>query len=326
MAEPRHLIRFSAADDTIAAIEDWQRWLGDERQGSGHTLSAYSRDLAAFLDFLTGHLGGLPTLADLGRLTAADFRAFLAARANEGIAHSSQARTISTLRSFFRFLRRTDRVDNPAIDAVRPPRAEPPLPKALTELDARDLVAAPSPGVETKPWIAKRDTALILLLYGCGLRIDEALSLSRAEAPTRASATGDRLVITGKGRKQRMVPLLPVVVEAIEDYLVACPFTLAQDGPLFVGARGGRLNAGVVQRHMRQLRAFLGLPDTATPHALRHSFATHLLGAGGDLRTIQELLGHASLSTTQRYTRVDADRLVSVYDKSHPRAHGGDED
>ena len=324
MAEPRHLIRFSAADDTIAAIEDWQRWIGEERQGSGHTLSAYSRDLAAFLDFLTGHLGSLPALADLGRLAPADFRAFLAARANLGIAHSSQARTISTLRNFFRFLRRTGRVDNLAIDAVRPPRAEPPLPKALTEIDARDLVDAP-PGVDTKPWIAKRDTALILMLYGCGLRIDEALRLTRAEAPTREKGMSDRLVITGKGRKQRLVPLLPVVIDAVEDYIASCPFPLAADGPLFVGARGARLNAGVVQRHVRQLRGFLGLPDSATPHALRHSFATHLLGAGGDLRTIQELLGHSSLSTTQRYTKVDADRLVSVYDKSHPRAHGGDE-
>lgn len=329
MAEPRQLTRFSAADDTIAAIEDWQRWLGAERQGSGHTLAAYSRDLAAFLDFLTGHLGGQPALDDLGRLVAADFRAFLAARANAGIAHSSQARTISTLRNFFRFLRRTGRVDNMAVNAVRPPRAEAPLPKALTEGDALDLVTAAPSAVETRPWIAKRDTALILLLYGCGLRIDEALRLTRAEAPTRGSmrdrGPGDRLVITGKGRKQRVVPLLPVVIDAIEDYVAACPYVLPPDGPLFVGVRGARLSARVVQRHVEKLRGFLGLPDTATPHALRHSFATHLLGAGGDLRTIQELLGHSSLSTTQRYTRVDADRLVSIYERAHPRAHGGDE-
>jgi integrase/recombinase XerC len=324
MAEPR-LTRFSAADDIIAAIEDWQRWLGAERQGSVHTLDAYSRDLAAFLDFLTGHLGGLPTLDDLRRLVAADIRAFLAARANAGIARTSQARTISTLRNFFRFLRRSGRVDNPAVDTVRPPRAEPPLPKALTESDALDLVRAPAPTVETRPWIARRDTALMLLLYGCGLRIDEALRLTRAEAPTREKGHGDRLVVTGKGRKQRMVPLLPVVIEAIEAYIAACPYMLAPDGPLFVGARGARLSARVVQRHVERLRGFLGLPDTATPHALRHSFATHLLGAGGDLRTIQELLGHSSLSTTQRYTRVDADRLVAVYDRAHPRAHGGDE-
>jgi integrase/recombinase XerC len=307
-------IRFSAAADALSAIADWQRWIAEERRGSAHTLAAYSRDLAAFLDFLTGHLGGLPGLADLAALAAGDFRAFLAVRANAGMATSSQARVMSTLRSFFRFLERSGRGANVAIAAVRPPRAKPPLPKALTEADAFDLIDAAG-ALARDPWVARRDVAILLLLYGCGLRIDEALSLTRAQAPR-----GETMVVTGKGRKQRVVPVLPLVAAAIDDYIKACPYRPGADGPLFVGTRGARLNPGVVQRQIRRLRAFLGLPETTTPHALRHSFATHLLGAGGDLRTIQELLGHASLSTTQRYTDVDAERLVAVYDRSHPRA------
>lgn len=307
-------IAFSAAEDALVAIADWQRWLADERHGSAHTLDAYSRDLALFMGFLAGHLGGLPGLADLAALKPGDFRAFLAARAKEGAAHSSQARLMSTLRNFFRFLERTGRNTNTAFRAVRPPRPAPPLPKPLTAADASELMDAAA-ALPAKRWIAKRDAALMLMLYGCGLRIDEALSLSRSQAPQ-----GEAMVITGKGRKQRVVPVLPIVIEALADYLADCPYRLGPDDPLFVGSRGGRLNPGVVQRQLRTLRGFLGLPETATPHALRHSFATHLLGAGGDLRTIQELLGHASLTTTQRYTGVDAARLVSVYDRAHPRA------
>jgi integrase/recombinase XerC len=314
MAERRPLIRFSAANDTHRAIEDWRGWIADERRLSAHTLDGYSRDLAAFFDFLTGHLGGPATLADLAALSAADFRGFLARRAGDGIAHSSLARTMSTLRNFFRFLDRTGRVSNATLSAVRAPRPKPPIPKPLAADDALDLIDAAAT-LADKPWIAKRDVALLTLLYGCGLRIDEALSLRRADAPAE-----DAMVVTGKGRKQRVVPVLPVVREAIGAYLAACPYAPPPDGPLFLGARGARLNPGVVQRQMRNLRALLGLPQTATPHALRHSFATHLLGAGGDLRTIQELLGHASLSTTQRYTSVDAGRLIAVYRDAHPRA------
>jgi len=314
MAEPAGLTGFAAAPDTLAAIADWRRWIADERRSSAHTLAAYSRDLAAFLEFLQDHLGRPAALADLEALSAADFRGFLARRAGAGIAQSSLARAMSTLRNFFRFLDRTGRVANAAIQAVRAPRPKPPIPKALAPDEALDVIAAADRLSET-PWIARRDVALLTLLYGCGLRIDEALALNAGQTPD-----GDAMVITGKGNKQRVVPVLQIVRDAIAVYRAACPYDLVPDGPLFVGARGARLNAGVVQRQMRKLRRMLGLPESATPHALRHSFATHLLGAGGDLRTIQELLGHASLSTTQRYTSVDAERLMTVYNAAHPRA------
>lgn len=314
MAERRKPVEISAAPGCVSAIEDWRRWIADEKQSSEHTVDAYSRDLAAFFAFLTDHLGRLPDLDDLQKLSAADFRSFLARRTDQGIAHSSLARSMSTLRNFFRFLDRTNRVSNATINAVRAPRPKPPIPKPLAEDEALDVLQAAGTLSDT-PWIAARDIALLTLLYGCGLRIAEALSMNRNEVPT-----GESMVITGKGNKQRVVPVLPVVREAIEAYVALCPIQPGPEGALFVGARGKRLNPGVVQRQVRKLRAMLGLPDTATPHALRHSFATHLLGAGGDLRTIQELLGHASLSTTQRYTSVDAERLRAVYNQSHPRA------
>jgi integrase/recombinase XerC len=314
MVDPKHVTEFLAEHDTIDAIEDWQRWILDERQSSAHTLAAYSRDLAAFLEFLTNHIGNPPGLNDLSALTMADFRSFLAHRINYGIGHSSVARGMSTLRNFFKFLDRTDRVSNATIEAVRSPKPKPPIPKPISIEDAFDVIRAASKLSDT-PWISKRDVAIFTLLYGCGLRIDEALSLNRADTPDSESMT-----VTGKGNKQRVVPVLPIIRDAIEVYIDACPFSEKPDNPLFVGARGGRLNAGVVQRQMRKIRAQLGLSDTATPHALRHSFATHLLGAGGDLRTIQELLGHSSLSTTQRYTNVDTERLVKVYEQAHPRA------
>ncbi len=314
MAGNGPLIRFSAAPDVQEAILHWQRWIADERRASDHTLAAYSRDLAAFCDFLTDHLGGAPTLAGLDALTAADFRSFLARRLSQGIGHSSLARAMSTLRNFFRFLEKSGRASNATIKAVRAPRPKAPIPKPVSATDAFDIIGAAAKLSET-PWIARRDVAVFTLLYGCGLRIDEALSLNIADIPD-----SDAMVVTGKGNKQRIVPVLPVVRQSIADYLDACPYGAKEERPLFVGARGARLNAGVVQRQMRRLRAQLGLADTATPHALRHSFATHLLGAGGDLRTIQELLGHASLSTTQRYTQVDSDHLIRVYEESHPRA------
>jgi integrase/recombinase XerC len=317
MAERRAVIDFSAANDTCRAIQDWQRWIADEKRSSENTLAAYSRDIAAFFRFLTNHLGAPATLATLNELAAADFRSFLASRANEGISNSSNARAMSTLRNFFRFLDRAGLVSNATLNAVRSPRPKPPIPKPIAAAEALDLIDAAASLSDT-PWIAKRDVALFTLLYGCGLRIDEALSLNQSGAPE-----GDTMRVTGKGNKERIVPVLPIIRHAIADYRTACPFTPPADGPLFLGARGGRLNAGVVQRQMRKLRALLGLPTTATPHALRHSFATHLLGAGGDLRTIQELLGHASLSTTQRYTEVDAEKLIAVYEDAHPRAKTG---
>ena len=318
MARDRPLIRFSAAPDMQDAILHWQRWITDERRASDHTLAAYSRDLAAFCDFLTNHLGANPSLANLDALTAGDFRSFLARRLSQGIGHSSLARAMSTLRNFFRFLEKSGLASNATIKAVRAPRPKAPIPKPVSATDAFDIIGAAATLSET-PWIAKRDVAVFTLLYGCGLRIDEALSLNIADVPDN-SPDGDAMVVTGKGNKQRIVPVLPVVRQTIADYLDACPFGAKDKRPLFLGARGARLNAGVVQRQMRKLRALLGLADTATPHTLRHSFATHLLGAGGDLRTIQELLGHASLSTTQRYTHVDSDHLIRVYEESHPRA------
>lgn len=301
-----------------AAVAEWQGWLADERRASPHTLAAYSADLAGFLDFLSDHLGGAPGLADLASLRPADFRSWLAHRLRDGMAPSSTARALSTVRGFFRRLEKRALAHNPAVRVIRTPKLPHAIPKPLSETSARHAVAAA--GAEAKePWIAKRDAAVLLLLYGCGLRIGEALSLNRRDAPPKGSTT-TAMTILGKGRKQRLVPVLPIVAEALADYLAACPFTLRPDDALFVGVRGKRLSPRVVQKEMQNICIALGLPETATPHALRHSFATHLLGNGGDLRTIQELLGHVSLSTTQRYTAVDAGMLRDVYMASHPRA------
>ena len=317
--DPIPLARYAASPDLVPVIADWIEQLKTEKRASAYTLAAYGRDLAAFLDFLRDHCGGLPSIALLAQLQPRDFRAFLAARAADELARTSQARALSVLRGFFRFLDRRGHAKNDALSVLRGPRLPRAVPKPLSvgdadaALDAADTVQSSS----APPWIAARDAAILTLLYGCGLRLGEALDLSRREAPLPGRAT---MTITGKGNKQRLVPLLPAVGEAVEAYLAACPYRLDPDGPLFVGQRGGQLNPRLVQKLMEQLRLGLGLPDTATPHALRHSFATHLLGAGGDLRSIQELLGHASLSTTQRYTEVDAARLMAIYAKAHPRA------
>jgi integrase/recombinase XerC len=312
------LARFAAAGDLAAAISDWQSWLEHERRASGHTVLAYGRDLAGFLDFLRDHLGALPSLAALEALGPADFRAYLAGRAQAGIERSSSARALSTLRGFFRFLDRRGFAKNAALAAVRTPKLPKSVPKPLSAEDAA-LTLDGIVELGEQPWIGRRDLAIVMLLYGCGLRLSEALGLTRAEAPAKPGM----LSITGKGRKTRLVPVLPAVAEAVAEYVAMCPHRLAAKGPLFVGVRGGPLNPRLVQRQMQRLRALLGLPETATPHALRHSFATHLLAGGGDLRSIQELLGHASLSTTQRYTAVDAERLLAVYDRAHPRAKAG---
>ena len=309
------LARFAASPDLTDAIFRWQAWLAGERRLSPHTLAGYGRDLALFLDFLVEHRGGVASLAELAALTPADFRAYLAHRAGDGVERSSRARALSTLRGFFRFLDRRGLAKNAALAAVRTPKLPRSVPKPLAVEEAaaalEQVVALAS-----EPWQGKRDLAILTLLYGCGLRLSEALGLTGGEAPLRPGM----LAVTGKGRKTRQVPVLPAVAEAVAAYVLTCPHELTRGGPLFLGARGGPLNPRLVQRQMQKLRGSLGLPETATPHALRHSFATHLLGAGGDLRTIQELLGHASLSTTQRYTAVDAERLIKVYDQAHPRA------
>ena len=315
LPEPVPLARFSAGDDLRAAIGIWAAWLSGERRASAHTVAAYGRDLAFFLDFLTEHLGEVPRLAAINGLKPSDFRAFLARRAQDGIERASLARGLSVLRGFLKFLQRRGLAETTALAALRSPKLPHSVPKPLTIEDAAGSLDAATE-VAAKEWEGKRDTAILALLYGCGLRLSEALGLTRGEAPLR-----EMLAITGKGGKQRLLPVLPAVRQAIADYLAVCPHQPAKDGPLFVGARGGPLNPRIAQRQMAALRGFLGLPETATPHALRHSFATHLLGAGGDLRAIQELLGHASLSTTQRYTSVETTRLLAIYDAAHPRAH-----
>ncbi len=300
--------------DVAAAISGWRAWLGAERRVSPHTLSGYERDLLSFLGFLAEHLGGAPDVAALGGLRPADIRGWLAHRAAQGAEARTRARGLSAIRSFFRHLGRSAPIDESALKAVRGPRLPQGVPKPLTRTEAAAVLESAGDMVD-EPWIGRRDAALFAMLYGCGLRLGEALSLTRGEAPT-----GDALTVTGKGRKQRVVPVLPIVRDLVSDYLARCPFALERTDPLFVGARGGPLHPAVAQRQMQRLRPLLGLSDTATPHALRHSFATHLLGGGVDLRAIQELLGHASLSTTQIYTGVDTARLLDIFDKAHPRA------
>jgi integrase/recombinase XerC len=299
-------------------VQDWLDYLTVERQLAAKTEEAYARDIAQFLTFLGTHLNQLPDMRELISLSARDVRAFLAARRAEGAGSRSLARTLSALRMFYRFLERQGLGKNDAVQAVALPKVPHSVPKPLTVPKATALMgAADVVNPETDAWIAARDTAVLVLLYGSGLRISEALSLKRGEAPTKGR---DMLRVRGKGDKTRVVPVLPVARSAIEQYLALCPYKLASAEPLFVGARGGPLSARIIQLLIARCRAALGLPETATPHALRHSFATHLLGAGADLRAIQELLGHASLSTTQGYTEVDRAHLLSIYARAHPRA------
>ncbi len=306
----------SLAPDLAKGVAAWRAWLSDEKRASGHTLAAYERDLASFLAFLQDHLGEPPSLAALESLKLTDFRAWLAQRERRGLARSSTARALSTLRGFFRWGERQGLFENPAVGRLKNPKQAQSLPKALSAREVKEALKAVTE-LQDEPWLAKRDLAVLLLLYGCGLRVGEALGLTRGQAPEPGQGA---LTVRGKGEKDRVVPLLPIVTQAIGAYLALCPYQPDAKGPLFLGQRGGPLSARRVQETMARLRALLNLPPEATPHALRHSFATHLLAEGGDLRTIQELLGHASLSTTQRYTAVDAERLLDVYEKAHPRA------
>lgn len=284
-----------------------------ERRLADRTVALYTDHLQQFAVFLADHLGAAPSLKDLAALRISDLRAWQTARHGAGHGAGSRALGVTTLRGFDRFLRRGGLDGIGALAALRPPKVAKRAPRPLEVQVASALLDLAEENDEA--WIGLRDQALFTLLYGCGLRIGEALGLDRSAYPL-----GDSVRVVGKGRKQRLVPVLPVVGEAVGVYLAACPYGLAGDDPLFVGAKGKRLNPGMAQKRMRQLRPLLGLDERATPHALRHSFATHLLSAGGDLRTIQELLGHASLSTTQRYTDVDQARLLDVYRKAHPRA------
>ncbi len=308
------VLGFSAQSDVQDALEQWRQWLAHEKNVSAHTLSAYISDVAGFLTFLTGYHGQPPSMNALGDLKAVDFRAWLAQRAGDGLIAASRARALAAVRNLFRWLDRSGRLHNTAIATLSTPKAKRPVPRPLTEKDAASLLdmAGSEPDA---PWIGKRDRALFTLLYGCGLRISEALGLLRKEAPL-----GDTLRVRGKGNKERIMPVLAAVNEAVQAYLDACPFEPGPDGPLFLGARGKVLQPAIAQRQMQHLRRLMGLPETATPHALRHSFATHLLADGGDLRAIQDLLGHESLSTTQRYTDVESEHLMAVYNGAHPRA------
>lgn len=293
----------------IAAFLDY---LTHNKRASRHTIVSYENDLAHFFAFMQEYLGTKPSLAVLKKLEAREIRAWLASRMKEYEA-SSNARALSSVKSYFRYLEKQQLCKNAAIFHLRGPRLAKSLPKAVSEEKTQDALAVIA--TMRDDWVAQRDLALLMLLYGCGLRMSEALSLTYGMVRNT-----DMLTILGKGNKQRIVPILPLILQAINVYIDACPYSFSQDSPLFIGVRGQPLNPAIFQKTIRQLRMQLNLPDSATPHAFRHSFATHLLAAGSDLRSIQELLGHASLSTTQRYTHVDASRLLSVYDKAHPRA------
>jgi integrase/recombinase XerC len=303
-----------ATDQNIKTRMDaWLRDLGAVRRLAPLTLEAYGRDLAAFLAFLAGHTGGPVAVTTLREMRAADVRAYMAARRSDDLSSRSLARALSAIKSFFRFLEREGVLTTEALNVVRTPKLPKSLPKALTVTEAKATITTTAE-LEERPWIAARDMAVLSLCYGAGLRISEALALTRADLD---SAT---LRVTGKGNKTRLVPLIDPVRASIEAYLDLCPFTLTPTQPLFRGLKGGVLSPRIIQLRVAQLRGALGLPPSATPHALRHSFATHLLGRGGDLRAIQELLGHASLSTTQVYTAVDTERLLESYRAAHPRA------
>ncbi|RXH23550.1 tyrosine recombinase XerC [Bradyrhizobium nanningense] len=312
-------IELASADPSIAQeMTRWLSHLGAERRLSPKTLEAYGRDLRQCLDFLCAHWGERVTLKRFAALEATDVRAFMAMRRADDIAGRSLMRALAGLRSFGRFLEREGKGKVGALSAIRAPKVAKSLPKPLPMASAKRLADADErAGEDRETWILARDAAVMALLYGSGLRISEALGLKRREVPK--AGEGDVLVVTGKGNKTRMVPVLQNVLELVQEYVAMCPYPLPAEGPIFVGARGGPLSPRIIQLAMERLRGALGLPDSATPHALRHSFATHLLSRGGDLRAIQELLGHSSLSTTQVYTGIDSERLLEVYASAHPR-------
>lgn len=300
-----------------AAGEALATWLGHMRALDGaaeHTITAYRADVADFLAFLAGHRGEGMGVAQLATIGQGDMRAFLAHERGRGLGARSLARRLSAVKGFIRWLADREGFDATHVLAARAPKYPRSLPRPLTEEGARDVIERAETQA-AEPWIAARDAAVLTLLYGCGLRISEALGLTGADLPLGAT-----LRITGKGGRERLVPLLPAAASAVTEYLRLCPHRAEAGKAIFRGARGGALNPRLVALAMQRVRMSLGLPATATPHALRHSFATHLLAAGGDLRAIQELLGHASLATTQIYTSVDTARLMQIYEAAHPRA------
>ena len=302
------------ADDLSDALSRWQSWLRLEKRASIHTAQSYLFDVQNLLRFLNHHHGQQIHLAILANLGLSDFRSWLAHNAAEQRQAATRARAVAGVRNFFRWLDRSGQMHNAAIGLLTLPKMAQRLPRPVSESDARDLLAEANDG-QSADWIGLRDQALFTLLYGAGLRISEALNLTPSDL-----TQPDRITVTGKGKKQRQVPLLPIVRDSLMRYGIACPYPQHPNKPLFVGVRGERLNPAVAQRHLRHLRQQLNLPDSVTPHALRHSFATHLLADGADLRSLQELLGHSSLSTTQLYTRIDGQQLQQTYRATHPRA------
>jgi integrase/recombinase XerC len=307
-----------AALDVAGEVVRWLSHLGAERRMSPKTVEAYERDVRQFLSFLTEHTGEPVTLAGLAEIAPRDVRAFMSSRRGDGIGSRSLMRSLAGARSFARYLERNGKGKVGALAAVRAPKLPKTLPKPIAAASAKRLTDADlRAGEEREPWVLARDAAVLALLYGSGLRISEALGLTREAVPQPGQ--GDVIRVRGKGNKTRIVPVLRRVLELIAEYVALCPYDLPDEKPIFVGAKGGPLSPRIVQLTMARLRGALGLAETATPHALRHSFATHLLARGGDLRAIQELLGHASLSTTQIYTAVDTEQLLSVYRSAHPR-------
>ena len=308
--------RPAASDGAQALLDRWLSTLAGVRNMSPATIEAYRRDVAAFLGFLNGYWGEPAGRAALARVTPRDMRAWMAHERGRDLSPRSLARALSAVKGFYRWLAEEERVDCAAVSSARAPKQTPRLPRPVSVEGAAavlDLAGA----MHDEPWIGVRDTAVLTLLYGCGLRISEALGLTGAALPL-----GETIRIRGKGNKERLVPVIPVARTAVADYVRACPWPMAPDQPVFRGMRGGPLDQRQVRRAMQTLRQSLGLPATATPHALRHSFATHLLERGADLRAIQELLGHASLSTTQAYTAVDEASLMRTYRAAHPRSRG----
>lgn len=302
------------SDDTALIIAKWRRYLESEKRVSEHTLLAYGRDIGDFLAFLSDYRGTVVSLKLIEALEVRDFRSFLAKRRGDGLSARSTARSLSSIRNFYKFLSRVEQINNDAIKAVQAPKTPHRVPRPLTEESARSVLETVG-DFAPEDWVAARDIAVITLLYGCGLRIGEALALNGKDIPK-----GETMRVMGKRNKERIVPVLPLVHSAIDTYVRLSPYTFGTNEPLFRGVKGGRLNPRAIQASMQKVRVALGLSDSATPHALRHSFATHLLSRGGDLRTIQELLGHADLKATQIYTEVDSAHLKDVYDKAFRRS------
>lgn len=302
------------AADLAEKLREWETFLRVEKNVSPHTLRAYCSDAGHFIKFMFDHLGKQPSINDLSEISIRDFRSWMARKAMDGTSNASRARSLSGIKNLMNWFDKQGIMHNAAIKTVRSPKLPHKLPRPMHEVQAKDVIREAGL-LESKEWIGKRNAALFMLLYGCGLRISEALSMDVDDMPRNGF-----IRVLGKGSKERQVPMLRLVEETINEYLESRPYPNDKDQPIFLGSRGKRLNQGVAQHAMRQLRNALGLPENVTPHALRHSFATHLLQNGLNLRQIQELLGHSSLSTTQRYTELNAEEMMRIYRNAHPRA------